>query len=57
LPILLQTAESGGFAQQFKDDLNLRNGIYIYNGILTNQLIGNHFGISASDIDLLMAAF
>lgn len=57
LPILLRTAESGGFTQQLKEDLGLRHGVYIYNGILTNHLIGSHFGISSSDIDLLMAAF
>lgn len=57
LPILLKTAEAGGFVQQLKEDLGLRNGVYIFNGILTNQFIGNHFGIPSNDIDLLMAAF
>jgi alanine dehydrogenase len=57
LPILLRTAESGGFSQQLKADVFLRHGVYIFNGILTNQFIGNHFGIPSSDIDLLMAAF
>jgi alanine dehydrogenase len=57
LPILLKTAESGGIGQQLKADVHLRHGVYIYNGILTNQFIGSHFGIPSSDIDLLMAAF
>ncbi len=57
LPIILETAESGGFIQQLKQDIGLRHGVYIFNGILTNQSIGNHLGISSSDIDLLMAAF
>jgi alanine dehydrogenase len=57
LPIILETAESGGFIPQLKQDIGLRHGVYIFNGILTNQFIGNHLGISSSDIDLLMAAF
>jgi alanine dehydrogenase len=57
LPIILETAESGGFVPQLKQDIGLRHGVYIFNGILTNQFIGNHLGISSSDIDLLMAAF
>jgi len=57
LPIILETAESGGFIAHLKQDIGLRHGVYIFNGILTNQFIGNHLGISSSDIDLLMAAF
>jgi alanine dehydrogenase len=57
LPLILKTAESGGFTAQLKEDLGLRHGVYIFNGILTNQFIGNHFGIPSRDIDLLMAAF
>lgn len=57
LPILLKVAETGGFHQELKIDAGLRHGIYIFNGILTNQHIGNYFGIPSSDIDLLMAAF
>jgi alanine dehydrogenase len=57
LPLLLKTAESGGITKQLKEDLGLRHGVYIFNGILTNQFIGNHFNIPSKDIDLLMAAF
>lgn len=57
LPLILKTAESGGFIPHLKEDHGLRHGVYIFNGILTNQFMGNHFGIPSSDIDLLMAAF
>ncbi len=57
LPILIQTGQRGGIIKQLKEDKGLRNGVYIFNGILTNQYIGNFFGLPASDIDLLMAAF
>lgn len=56
-PILLSIAETGGVQKQLKQDVGLRHGVYIYNGILTNDRIGNHFGIPSKDIDLLMAAF
>jgi alanine dehydrogenase len=57
LPLLLKTAESGGFHQQLKSDYGLRHGVYMFNGILTNSFIGNYFNIPSKDIDLLMAAF
>lgn len=56
-PILLSIAETGGVQKQLKRDVGLRHGVYIYNGILTNDRIGNHFGIPSKDIELLMAAF
>lgn len=57
LPLLLKISEKGDLPNYLKSDPGLRNGVYIYNGILTNQFIGNHFGIPSKDIDLLMAAF
>ncbi len=56
-PILLSIADAGGVQKQLKVDVGLRHGVYIYNGILTNERIGNHFGIPSKDIDLLTAAF
>lgn len=56
-PLMLSIADSGGVQKQLKDDVGLRHGVYIYNGILTNNRIGNYFGIPSKDIDLLMAAF
>ena len=56
-PLLLSIADAGGVQRQLKDDLGLRHGVYIYNGILTNTRIGDHFGIPSKDIDLLMVAF
>jgi len=38
-----------------KENVGLRNGVYIYNGILTNDRVGRKFGIPSKDIDLLMA--
>ncbi len=56
-PLLQKMGESGGVKQFLKDDKGVRNGVYIFNGILTNNFIGKHFNIPSKDIDLLMAAF
>jgi alanine dehydrogenase len=56
-PLLLEVAGSGGIVSMLKTDLGLRHGVYIYNGILTNNTIGNQLGIPSKDINLLMAAF
>ncbi|RLD84260.1 MAG: alanine dehydrogenase [Bacteroidetes bacterium] len=56
-PILLKIGEVGGTINLFKTDRGIRNGVYIFNGILTNQTIGTKFGINSKDINLLMAAF
>ena len=56
-PLLLSIADAGGVQRQLKKDVGLRHGVYIYNGILTSERIGNHFGIQSKDIDLLMAVF
>jgi len=56
-PLLINMSEAGGSEQFLKKDWGVRNGVYIFNGILTNKYIGDHFGISSKDIDLLMAAF
>ena len=56
-PILLDIADSGGVNHVLKDYPGLRNGTYIYNGILTNEKVGKHFNLPSQDINLLMAAF
>ncbi len=56
-PLLLKIGENGGIKNLLKEDIGVRKGVYIYNGILTNNYIGNYFGIPSKDIDLLMAAF
>ena len=56
-PILQKLGEAGSIKQFLKENIGMRHGIYIYNGILTNEYIGSQFGISSQDIDLLMAAF
>ena len=56
-PLIFDIADSGGIKQHLKDDLGLRHGVYIYNGILTNSYLGSLYNIPSRDINLLMAAF
>jgi alanine dehydrogenase len=56
-PLLHDIAEYGGIKNKLKSDIGLRHGIYLYNGILTNMLIGYKLGLPSQDINLLMAAF
>lgn len=56
-PIVLEVGATGGMKPFLKDKTGVRNGVYIYKGILTKERIGNQFGIPSKDIDLLMAAF
>lgn len=54
--IILNMGDEGGFDSIVRKDPGLRNGVYIYNGILTNQFLGEAFNLPFKDINLLMAA-
>lgn len=54
--IVLSMGDEGGFDSLVRKDAGVRNGVYIYNGILTNQYLGEAFNLPFKDINLLMAA-
>jgi alanine dehydrogenase len=54
--ILINMGEEGGFDSLVRKDAGVRNGVYVYNGILTNQYLGETFNLPFKDINLLMAA-
>ncbi len=56
-PLFQNIAEAGGITQLLKNDPGLRNGVYIFNGILTNETLGQKFGMISKDLDLLISAF
>jgi len=56
-PILTKIGDAGGIKNRLREDPGLRKGVYLFNGIVTNQVIGQRFGILSKDIDLLLAAF
>lgn len=57
LPLVGRVSGQGGFANAIRYDAGLRNGVYVYNGILTKSVIADKFGLISRDIDLLLAAF
>jgi alanine dehydrogenase len=54
-PLIVGMGELGGEGRHLKENIGLRHGVYIYNGILTSETLGRKFGIPSKDIDLLMA--
>lgn len=56
LPLLSEIADLGGFTQALRVNAGLRNGVYIYNGILTKEVLADRFELMSKDIDLLLAA-
>ena len=55
-PILLNIGEEGGVENMLRRNQGVRNGVYLYNGTLTNQVLGEMFKLPYKDINLLMAA-
>jgi alanine dehydrogenase len=56
-PLLQNMADYGSSTQFLKSNPGIRNGVYIYNGILTNTTLGQKFGINSKDLDLLISVF
>lgn len=54
--IIMNMGDEGGFESLVRRDSGVRNGVYVYNGILTNQYMAEAFNLPYKDINLLMAA-
>lgn len=55
-PLLNKIADAGGLEQFIKQDYNFCDGIYVFNGTITNKEVGNRFDLPYQDLRLLMAA-
>ena len=53
-PYLIQIAEDGGLEIAIRRNQGLKDGVYFYHGILTNKSIGDWFGLSNRDINLIV---
>jgi alanine dehydrogenase len=53
-PSLIQIAEDGGIESALRMNKGLKNGVYLYHGILTNKTIGDWFNLPDSDINLIV---
>lgn len=53
-PYLLQIGEQGGLENALRFDKGLKNGLYLYHGVLTNKSVAEWYGLGYSDVNLLI---
>jgi alanine dehydrogenase len=46
--------DKGGVVELIRSQMGFRNGVYIYKGILTNEVLGKVFGLKYKDINLIL---
>jgi alanine dehydrogenase len=56
-PALIEMGEEGGIEAYLKVNPAIRQGVYLYNGILTNRIVGESFNLPCKELDLLIASF
>ena len=56
MPLLLSVSEEGGFEEMVWHNFNLRHGIYMYKGHLTNFYLSQRFDLKYTDLNLLIAS-
>ncbi|HSU50880.1 MAG TPA: alanine dehydrogenase [Segetibacter sp.] len=56
MPLLLNVSDEGGVEEMVWHDFNLRNGIYMYKGYLTNFYLSQRFDLKYTDLNLLIAS-
>ncbi len=57
LPLVQKISQTTEIHHLIRECTGFRNGTYIYKGILTNEHLGNKFGIDYKDINLLTAVY
>ncbi|MGC3979565.1 MAG: hypothetical protein QM751_15875 [Paludibacteraceae bacterium] len=57
MPIVLDIAGKGGVDYLLKNKSGIRNGVYLYKGMVTNQHIAKRFDLKYTDLDLIMNNF
>jgi alanine dehydrogenase len=56
MPLLLQISDEGGMEEIVWHDFNLREGIYLFKGALTDFYISQKFDLKFTDLNLLIAS-
>ncbi|MGG9971174.1 alanine dehydrogenase [Ferruginibacter sp. SUN002] len=56
MPLLLETAENGGIENLIWRKENIRAGIYMFKGALTNYYLSERFNLKYTDLALLVAS-
>ena len=53
-PLLLEMGDNGSSADFISRNEGFRNGVYIYKGVLTNEILGKVFDLKYKNIELLL---
>jgi alanine dehydrogenase len=56
MPLLLKISDEGGIEKLVWHQLNIRNGIYLFKGALTNFHLSQRFNLKYTDLNLLIAS-
>jgi alanine dehydrogenase len=56
-PMMLEMADVGGLNNMMRSHEGLRNGVYTFNGAVTNEYLAKTFDLPFKDLNLIMAAF
>jgi alanine dehydrogenase len=56
MPLLLETADDGGIDHAVWYKANIRSGVYLFKGSLTNYHLSERFDLKYTDLDLLIAS-
>lgn len=56
MPLLLETGEDGGMENMVWHKINVRSGIYLFKGSLTNFYLSERFDLKYTDLNLLIAS-
>lgn len=56
MPLLLETADDGGIDNVIWHKINIRSGIYLFKGSLTNFHLSERFDLKYTDLNLLIAS-
>jgi alanine dehydrogenase len=53
-PLILEMGNNGGSVELIRRNEGFRNGVYIYKGVLTNEVLGKVFDLKYKNIELLL---
>jgi alanine dehydrogenase len=56
MPLLMETADDGGIENVIWYKINIRSGIYLFKGSLTNFHLSERFNLKYTDLNLLIAS-
>jgi alanine dehydrogenase len=56
MPLLLKIGDEGGLEELIWQQVNIRNGVYLFKGSLTNFHLSQRFNLKYTDLNLLIAS-